>query len=72
MRREPYLLKHKCKLHSFFRHALHIQETVQFKVQFPLAVILRLLAASESDRKHNPITYVSTEQVVSKATQTRL
>lgn len=58
MRRERHLLKHKRKLHSFFRHALHIQETVEFKIQFPLAFILSFLAASKPDTKHKPITYL--------------
>lgn len=61
-RREAHLLKHEGKLHPFFRHALHIQETVEFEVQLPLAVVLSFLAAGEPDRKRKPITYVSPAQ----------
>lgn len=56
MRRERHLLKHKCKLHSFLRHALHIQETVELKVQFPLAFVLSFLTASKPETKHKPIS----------------
>lgn len=53
MRREIHLLKHECKLHPFFRHALHIQEAVEFKIEFPLSIILSFLTACQSDGKHN-------------------
>ncbi len=48
-RSETHLLKHERKLHSFLRHALHIQEAVEFKIEFPLAVFLTFLTASKSD-----------------------
>lgn len=51
MRRERHLLKHKGKLHSFLRHALHIQETVELKIQLPLAFVLSFLAASKPETK---------------------
>ena len=57
MRRETHLLKHKRKLHPFFRHAFHIQKTVEFEIQFPLAFVLSFLTASKPDAKHKAIAY---------------
>lgn len=51
MIRLTYLLKHERKLHPFLRHAFHIQETVEFEIQFPSAVVTSFLAASESEEE---------------------
>lgn len=44
------LLKHEDKLHPFPGHALHIQETVQFEVQPPCAVLLRFTSCQPEEQ----------------------
>lgn len=43
---QTYLLKHEGKLNTFFRNALHIKETVEFKVQIPRDGLLLLLSGA--------------------------
>jgi hypothetical protein len=43
-----HLLKHERKLHALLRHALHVQEAVEFEVEFPVSFVLLFLTASQS------------------------
>ena len=45
-----HLLKHERKLHALLGHALHVQEAVEFEVEFPLSFVLLFLTASQTDR----------------------
>ena len=43
-----HLLKHERKLHALLGHALHVQEAVEFEVEFPVSFVLLFLTASQS------------------------
>ena len=60
MTSKTHLLEHEGKLHPFPWHALHIQEAVEFEIEFPLALVLSFLTARQSGGK---ITTVSLTQV---------